>query len=199
MYLKILNKIFRRFKSLGIKETRSGASLIGKAEFIAPNAWLHKTYEPLSEEELNELETKLSIEIPFPYKEFLRQTNGCKLFNTTLTVDGYQRNYHRDEESVWQPFDLILTNVDERIPEADVNIFFIGGYDWDGSLVYLDRITNRIMRCSREDIRPLNIWQNLELFLEAETERLLCLFDSKGQEIDEDISTAPEEEIDSLG
>lgn len=195
MYLKILNKLFKKFESFGVCQTQSGAMLVGKAEFIAPNAWLHKSYEPLSEEEIVELEKRLVTEIPYPYKQFLREANGCKIFNTTLSLDGYRRNYDRDEESVWQPFDIVLPNIDERITDAHDSIFFIGGYDWDGSVVYIDKITNQVLRCSREGVKPLNKWNNLQCFLEEEITRLIELFDAKGKEIDDDVPTTPPEDI----
>lgn len=191
MYLEIINNLLKKFEPLGVEKTLSGAKLIGKAEFIAPNAWLHKIYRPLTENEIQEVENILGTNIPLSYKQLLKESNGCKFFNTTLSLDGFRRNYKRDEENIWQPFDLCITNVDERLFGASENIFFIGGYDWDGSLIYIDKISDQVKRCSVDNITPINIWQNLEIFLKEEIIRLESMFSLNGKQLNENTSTTP--------
>jgi hypothetical protein len=70
-------------------------------------------------------------------------------------------------------------------------VFFIGGYDWDGSLIYIDRITNKIHVCNQDDITPLFAWLSFEEMLNCEIKRLVTLFDKNGREYDEDKSTLP--------
>lgn len=50
---------------------------------------------------------------------------------------GYRLNYIRDVNAAWQPYSLIEPNKFERPRNSTEDMFFIGGYDWDGSLLYM--------------------------------------------------------------
>lgn len=177
------------FSHLGKKKLDDGTHLIGRAPHIAPLAWLHSIYPPLEDFELSELEKKLGILIPDAYKVFLKMTNGLKVFSTTFYLYGFRKRNTRTVDDAWQPFDLWIPNVAERPENASSNIFFIGGYDWDGSHLYIDPKTAKVYLCGPENATPLYAWSSFANMLDSEIKRLLTLFDKDGKEISPDEST----------
>jgi len=181
----------KQFEYLGKRLLDNGTLLIGKAPHIAPQAWLHSIHSPLTNLQIKELEEKMQTAIPDDYKDFLKITNGLKVFNTTFTLDGLRKNFKRGIGDVWQPFNIITPNTLERPKNAGKKFFFIGGYDWDGSLLYIDSATNHVHLCEREDATSLYDWKNFEQMLESEINRLVKLFDKEGKELNPDESTLP--------
>jgi hypothetical protein len=179
------------YRVFGEKRLENGAYLIGRAPHIAPNAWLHSLYTGLSLNEIKELENVLNKPIPDCYRSFLKKSNGLKLFNTTFCLDGLRRSYGRGLDDVWQPFDIRTPNISERPKNAADSFFFIGGYDWDGSLLYIDTYTDKVHLCDRDNAISLYEWNDFESMLKSEILRIINLFDSKGKEIDSSISTLP--------
>ena len=184
-------KLLNSYRILGEKRIGNGTYLIGHAPHIAPNAWLHSIYPGLNLDEIKELEGMLNKPIPDCYQSFLRQYNGLKIFNTTFCLDGLRRNYNRNFDDVWQPFDIRTPNISERPKNTPNHFFFIGGYDWDGSLLYIDTHTDKVHLCHRDNATSLHEWDDFELMLESEILRIINLFDSKGKEIDSSMSTLP--------
>lgn len=189
-YYEILG-LLKKFDYLGEKTLGDGTHLIGKAPHIAPLAWLHTIYPPLSEEEISILEGQINNKIPKSYKDFLLLTNGLNVFNTTFSLYGLRKNYNRTTEDIWQPFDIILPNTIEKPDHATHNTFIIGSYDWDGSYLYMNTESERVFMCDREDITPLYEWESFREMLEKEVKRLVGLFDKQGRELLPDHSTLP--------
>lgn len=187
-YKEILG-LLDTYKLLGEIKLDDGTLLIGKAQHIAPKAWLHSIYPPLVDSEIEGLERKLGAKIPENYRVFLKESNGLKLFNTTFCLDGLRKNYRRAEQEVWQPFDICIPNVSERPQNAKSSFFFIGGYDWDGSLLFTDG--GKVFLCNREDAKPLYEWSSFEEMLSSEIKRLMTLFDKNGKALNADHSTLP--------
>ena len=190
MYSEILLRL-KEYKYLGEKHLADGTHLIGKAPHIAPLAWLHSIYPGLTEQNILELEKQLKHPIPDDYKSFLRISNGLSVFNTTLSLFGLRRNYDRSVDQVWQPFDILTSNIRERPENAKSNVFIIGSYDWDGSLLFIDSKTNKVNLCDRDDVTSLYEWPDFETMLRSEISRLITLFDKNGKELDADSSTLP--------
>ena len=184
-------ELLRKYKYLGERILEDGTLLIGKAPHIAPLAWLHSIYPALKSNEIEFLETKLGTSISLDYKRFLTSSNGLGVFNTTFSLYGLRRNYNRTIDDVWQPFNIITPNTLEKPDNAKRTDFIIGGYDWDGSRLYIDTETNVVHLCDREDITTLYRWESFDKMLESEIHRLVKLFDSEGKEIDETKSTLP--------
>jgi len=182
--------ILMSYSNLGKQELENKTILIGRAPHIAPKAWLHSIHAPLSNQEINELEKDLGT-IPEDYKLFLKTANGLKVFNTTLCLDGLRKTYKRGVNDVWQPFDILTPNILERPSNSTKNMFFIGGYDWDGSLLYFDLETNKIHLCDNDDATSIYEWDNFIIMLNTEVKRLSTLFDINGKEYDENKSTLP--------
>jgi hypothetical protein len=184
-------KFLDSYRLFGEKRLENGTYLIGKAPHIAPNAWLHSIYSGLNLNEIKELENILGKLIPEGYRSFLEKSNGLKIFNTTFCLDGLRRSSSRGLDDVWQPFDIRTPNISERPKNALDYFFFIGGYDWDGSLLYIDTHTEKVHLCNRDNADSLYEWNDFERMLESEILRIINLFDSQGKEIDPRISTLP--------
>ncbi len=181
-----------RFKHLGIEKTKSGAILIGRAPHIAPEAWLNSIYPCLNDDDIQNLEKELKIEIPADYKYFLKNiSNGLTILVRVFTLDGLRSNYDRSIDASRQPFALDITNIHERPRNAHKNHFFIGGYSWDGSNLYIDTVTNKVHFCDRWDVTSLYEWNSFEDMLVSEIERIYMLYDKNGVKINEDMWTTP--------
>jgi hypothetical protein len=181
-----------KFEKLGIRKISNGAILIGKAPHIAPEAWLNELYPTLNEVDIAELESELNKKIPIVYKNFLIEfSNGLSILNATFSLDGLRGNYDRTTDGSRQPFSLITPNIYERPKNAKSNFFFIGGYNWDGSHLYIDTETNFVHYCKRWDATSLYQWSSFDEMLYSEIERIYKLFDEEGKEINEDVTTTP--------
>lgn len=190
-YLENALHVLFKYKSLGDKILENKTHLIGKAPHIAPEAWLHTIYPPLSSTDIGSLEKELHKPLPVEYRTFLEHTNGLNVFNTTLYLFGLRRNYNRDLDNVWQPFDIILPNTIEAPPNIKENVCIIGGYDWDGSYLYINSTDGSVHLCKRRDSKSIFNWKSFPEMLESEVKRLVTLFDGNGQEINPDESTLP--------
>ncbi|MDP4204239.1 MAG: SMI1/KNR4 family protein [Bacteroidota bacterium] len=182
-----------KFEYLGIEKSIStGETLIGKAPHIAPAAWLNSIYLPLRENDVKLLEDELGTNIPIDYRNFLTKfSNGLDILVGTFSLDGLRRNYIRSVDESRQPFSIITKNIEERPYNAKDSYFFIGGYKWDGSCIYIDKETNIVHYCDRDDATSLFQWNSFEEMLISELHRTYLLFDDKGVKINEDVWTTP--------
>jgi hypothetical protein len=183
--------LLNSYSRLGEKRLDDGTLLIGRAPHIAPLAWLHTVYPALTDSQIRKLEKRLDTQIPPSYKDFLLITNGLNVFNTVFCLYGLRKNYIRTVDNVWQPFDIITPNVEERIYDSKHTDFFIGGYNWDGSRLYIDGSDGSVHRCSSRSRRSLNKWNSFLEMLSSEVHRLATLFDLDGKEINESVPTVP--------
>ena len=169
------------FKKGGFKEFKNGAKLFGKAVHVAPEAYNHKLFKPLNEEDIRLLENEMNTNIPTEYKDFLlNKTNGLLFFVTSFSLDGLRKQLGRDLEAGAQPFDLQTPNILEKPQNAKKEHFFIGGYGYDASKLYIDSLTGKVFFCKRRDATPLFEWSSFEEMITEETKRLFKLYDSNG-------------------
>ncbi|MDQ1161347.1 hypothetical protein QE422_001715 [Chryseobacterium sp. SORGH_AS 447] len=192
MYNKI-NELIYKFSNLGLESSSDGAMMIGRAPFNGPKAWLNIIYPKIQEEEIVVLEKELGTSIPKDYKDFLTNySNGGNFLSSTLSLDGLRRQLTRDPKAnSRQPFSIITPNIYERPTNAKESYFFIGGYQWDGSLLYIDKDTNIVHCGSPDDATSKTQWESFQEMLSAELMRLYTLFDADGKPINEDVSTLP--------
>ncbi|WP_166923965.1 SMI1/KNR4 family protein [Flavobacterium poyangense] len=193
-YIEDIKKELHKFENLGMEISQLGAILIGKAPHIARLAWLNEVYPILKEDEILLLESELNTKIPEAYKFFLTQfSNGLSIFVATFTLYGLRRDIGRSIEGSRQPFSLLTTNLQERPKKSKDSYFFIGGYNWDGSKLYIDKETNKVHYCDRCDATSLYEWNSFEEMIVSEVKRITNLFDDKGVILDEDMNTTPVE------
>ena len=190
-YTRLKNLVFR-FSYLGTKTIeQNGTILIGPAPFVAPEAWLNSMFAPLSQEDINRIEKNLGKQIPKAYSAFLTSfSNGLDILCSTLYLYGLRYNYARNKIDVWQPYSILFNNQYERPANSNDEMFWIGGYNWDGSHIYINK-NNEICYCSRYDANPLKKWPSLSEMLLSEIERLYLLCDEKGEQYDAKIPTIP--------
>ncbi|MBS1687048.1 MAG: SMI1/KNR4 family protein [Bacteroidetes bacterium] len=179
--IQIGNSLFllRNFSVMGFMKLGNGTELIGKATHIAPMAWLHSIYPGLNEKEISEVEDKLNIRFDDQFRSFLAITNGLNVFNTTLNIYGLRRNYNRDTDNVWQPFDIFSKNIYERPRLARDRNIFIGSYSADGSLLAIDEF-GKAYRCSKDASIVFNTWRDFVTMIDSKIPRLIALFDNNG-------------------
>jgi hypothetical protein len=191
-YFEEVKKELYKFEGLGLEKSELGAILIGKAPHIAPMAWLHSLYPILTEAEVDLLEKNLGTAIPKDYKDFLlNYSNGLDFFASTFSLDGMRKEIGRTIEDSRQPFSLIVPNTIEKPNNAKANQFFIGGYEWDGSKLYIDNETSKVHYCDRWDATSLYEWNSFAEMLLSEVKRITSLFDEKGVILNEDLHTTP--------
>lgn len=177
-------------KRFGVRQLQDGTKLYGRVPHVAPDAWFHLCFAPLSEERLDRLECVLQRPIPSSYRDFLAKvSNGLDIFCGSLSLDGLREDFTRSGDAVWQPFSIGTPNLDERLPDALQEHFFIGGYQDDASLLYM--CGKQVCRCSRTSVRALNVWTDLADMLVSEVARLGTLFDALGRRKYPNQSTAP--------
>ncbi len=187
-----LNLIYR-FKHLGTEHSSDEAILIGKAPHIGTMAWLNILYPVIDIKELDFLSNELKTGVPQEYADFLLSfSNGLNILSSTFSLYGLRRQINRDAKAnVRQPYSIITPNVFERPNNAKDSYFFIGGYNWDGSHLYIDKETNFVHCCERWDAKSKLQWSSFGEMLLSELNRLYKLFDEDGKELDEDKKTIP--------
>jgi len=191
-YFKEVEKELFKFKNLGEEISQNGTLLIGKALHIAPLAWLHAIYRTLNDEDIIQIETELNTVLPSTFKFFLQNySNGLGIFVSKFYLYGLRKQLGRSIEASRQPFSLDIPNVDERPANAKPNHFFIGGYKWDGSKLYIDKNTNKVHYCDRWDVTSLYQWKSFEEMIVSEVKRICNLFDENGIIKDPDLYTTP--------
>ena len=178
-YVRYIQALIEEQKALGAVEGEL-VSKYGHIPQIAPKAYNIYTFAPLTEERLALLERVLNREVPKQYKIFLTLfSNGMHIFHRCLSLDGLQGSINRDL-GIQGPFDLSDTNVYERPKNADSNCFFLGGYSYDGSLLYIKDDVSTVYYCARRDATPLKEWNSFSEMLIEEIQRLKSLHDADG-------------------
>ena len=178
-YVRYIQALIEEQKALGAVEGEV-VSRYGHIPQIAPEAYNIYTFAPLTEERLALLERALNREVPKQYKIFLTLfSNGMHIFHRCLSLDGLQGSINRDL-GIQGPFDLSDTNVYERPKNADSNCFFLGGYSYDGSLLYIKDDVSTVYYCARRDATPLKEWNSFSEMLIEEIQRLKSLHNADG-------------------
>jgi hypothetical protein len=186
--LKIITPMYEqmlRFSFLGKEKKPDGTMFYGRAPHVAPVAFLHKLYPPLTDEQIIELGNVAGNKIPRHLADLYRECNGLHYFSDSLSIDGLRI------EGAHQPYDIDIPNVYERPKDAEDNIIFFGGYSWNGSLFYTKVNDEKIYWCDRKSTKPLKHWNSIEDFIYQEANRIAALFDSKGIPVDLNKSTLP--------
>ena len=178
-YVRYIQALIEEQKALGAVEEEM-VSRYGHIPLIAPEAYNIYTFAPLTEERLALLEQVLNREVPEQYKIFLTLvSNGMHIFSRCLSLDGLQGSIDR-KLGIQGPFDLSIPNVYERPSNADASCFFIGGYSYDCSKLYMRSGSQKVFYCPRWDITPLKEWNSFSEMLIEEIQRLRSLHGADG-------------------
>ena len=178
-YISHIQALIEEQKALGAVEEERG-SRYGHLPQIAPEAYNIYTFAPLTEEQLALVERVLNREVPKQYRTFLTHvSNGMHIFHRCLSLLGLQGDINR-KLGAQGPFDLSIPNVYERPSNADASCFFIGGYSYDGSNLYMWSGSQKVFYCPRWDITPLKEWNSFSEMLIEEIQRLKSLHGADG-------------------
>ena len=178
-YVRYIQALIEEQKALGAVEEEV-VSRYGHIPRLAPEAYNIYTFAPLTEERLTLVEQNIGREIPCQYRTFLTNvSNGMHIFHRCLNLDGLQGSINRDL-GIQGPFDLSDTNVYERPSNADASCFFIGGYSYDSSNLYMRSGSQKVFYCPRWDITPLKEWNSFSEMLIEEIQRLRSLHGADG-------------------
>jgi|SRR5450432_906357 hypothetical protein len=179
MYKNFLLKKAEPFKKLGYKIMNDGTELFGNDKDIAPQAWLHQIYPPLTSIEIIRVEELIGQNLPNSLVNFYNEMNGCSVFVRQLTIAGLRKNFSGSIESSWQPFSLETKNKHERPKNAKKEYIFIGSYSASGNIVYMDSNTEKVSICAVENADPIATYENLFHFLLEELTAIFTLNESK--------------------
>ena len=178
-YVRYIQALIEEQAVLGVDKGEV-VSKYGHIPQLGPEAYNIYTFAPLTEEQLALLEQNISREIPYQYKTFLTLvSNGMHIFHRCLSLDGLQGEINR-KLGVQGPFDLSIPNVYERPSNADASCFFIGGYSYDCSNLYMRSGSQKVFYCPRWDITPLKEWNSFSEMLIEEIQRLRSLHGADG-------------------
>ena len=178
-YVRYIQALIEEQAVLGVDKGEV-VSKYGHIPQLGPEAYNIYTFSPLTEERLALVEQNIGREIPCQYRTFLTHvSNGMHIFNRCLSLDGLQGSINRDL-GIQGPFDLSDTNVYERPSNADASCFFIGGYSYDSSNLYMRSGSQKVFYCPRWDITPLKEWNSFSEMLIEEIQRLKSLHGADG-------------------
>ena len=178
-YVRYIQALIEEQKALGAVEEEV-VSRYGHIPRLAPEAYNIYTFAPLTDEQLALLERVLNREVPKQYKIFLTLfSNGMHIFSRCLNLYGLQGVLDRRGD-FQGPFDLSIPNVYERPSNADASCFFIGGYSYDASNLYMRSGSQKVFYCPRWDITPLKEWNSFSEMLIEEIQRLRSLHGADG-------------------
>ena len=178
-YVKYIQALIEEQKALGAVEGEV-VSKYGHIPQLAPEAYNVYTFAPLTDEQLALLERVLNREVPKQYRTFLTHvSNGMHIFHRCLSLEGLQGSINR-KLGIQGPFDLSIPNVYERPSNADASCFFIGGYSYDASKLYMKDDSDKVYYCARRDATPLKEWNSFSEMLIEEIQRLKSLHGADG-------------------
>jgi hypothetical protein len=184
-------EIIEQSKTFGFRQLATGAKLYGHVPHVAPEAWLHQLYAPLSDEDILSLEEKMGETLPSDFRLFLHLANGVGLFSASLSIYGKRTSYSRSGDEAWQPFCIVTANTFDKPVYAQPGQLVVGSYRNDGSLVFLDVNNETAFRTKSRSKKILNRWANFWTMLRDETCRLSELFDTQGRNLSGRPTTPP--------
>jgi hypothetical protein len=182
------------YRKNGVELLENGTELICRTPHIAPLAWCHKIFPPLHEKYIYDLEKQMRLNIPPDYQNFLKDTNGINLFSSGLKLYGMRFNFNRNLYDVWQPFDIITPNTNERPKILSDDILIIGSA-YDGSKIAIIGRNDKVIRFDDNTFEVLNEWENFDSYLTSEIERLELLFEENGVPKDVDCPKVPDKTV----
>ena len=176
------NSIFDEIKTLvnefsinGEKRLENGTWLVSPAPEIAPKAWLHIIYKPLTLSDVNFLEEKFKKKLPVDFKTFLGQSNGLSLFGNQISIWGLRKDMARVGNEAWQPFDLLQHNAPSEVPIGSPNnLIYFGSVERGTSWLFF-KINNghySVGKTKREVYLPNLLETNFEEWLRHELRKI---------------------------
>lgn len=183
---KLFREVVRtttKWSAKGEKLLSNGVRLICPVPHVAPEAWLHVLFPPLFPAETETMEKNLGILLPNDFKRFLQQTNGLELFSYRVSIFGLRKNFAREGDEAWQPFNLVSHNREGDRPDGSpANVIYFAADDGGDSWCFFepDGEGYRVGKTDRHNFRPTTYWPDFAAWLLDEIESIEMLFDSDG-------------------
>jgi hypothetical protein len=157
---------------------------------VAPEGYLNVVFKPLPSVTVATMTKELDC--PAPVEEFLLQYNGLRLFFDELCVYGLADDDEPiDRTSLFgqRPVSLRRAVLEsEHNPGWAVDLFPVGWYGADGSMVFIRRADGTIRCFYGRNLRKLrHQWKDFPTWLGTEIERISGLYSADG------IRTCPDE------
>lgn len=161
---------------------------------VAAGVYLHVIYKPASRGVLAQVARRLKL--PHSFEEFLAVQNGAHLFAGALSLYGAVHAgtlLDRRNPFSLPPFDIEDANGSWPIDRS--RLLVIGGYQFDGSKVCLDRQDQHVelFRPTQQGWSqlPAQSWRSLDQWITQEIARLSLLFDKAGKKLADESQTVP--------
>lgn len=158
---------------------------------VAPFAYLHVLHAGIDIQAIYAYEREEGVRFPSEVVGYLQEFNGLSLFSGALHLNGLRRGMIKREIGVRLPFDMRDDNQVGSVRDAHDHDFVIGGYKYDGSLLFLEGDNQQVLRRRADKRVVLNRWSDVSSMLEMEVERLSRLFGRDGYALDPDVPTTP--------
>jgi hypothetical protein len=184
-----LPTLLERFRAFNDFENEV-ASYRTLVPWVGPEAYLNIIFRGASAQLLSDFAGNLCL--PVPIIAFLAQHNGAKLFSGSLNLYGVVepgRLLNRRDSFSLPPYNIDGANRSWSVDPQ--RLLVIGGYQFDGSQVCIDRTSGQILFFKKKRATPDHSWTTLESWLQEEISRLCSLFDSDGRRLCPASETVP--------
>jgi hypothetical protein len=178
----VIERVFSKY--VDVEDlVHNGVRFKTNVPWVAPKAYLHILFPPVSPEILRQRTAEL--EIPTELAEFYSQWNGADFFAGTLAIYGLLPDKYVINRGDWRsqiPFDLIAETRRWRAELSKHNLLCFGSYSYDRSPVCVSRDSGVVTAFASDRIeRTRATWPSFEEFFSRELERLSAFFDDKGR------------------
>lgn|GEM_PF-1759991 len=164
----LIHNLLNEVKKDGEQRLENGVWLVRPAPEIAPKAWTHIVYPPLSESDINDLELQLSFRFPSQIRNFFLHFNGASFFGSQLTLWGKRSSYSRQGISSWQPFDIVSHNApSERPPGSPYSIVYFGSTECGDKRLFVSK-DGVIGKTPTQVFRSEVSWPDFESFFQSQ-------------------------------
>lgn len=162
-------RLLENSSNAGDSTNEMGTRLIGHVPQIAPKAYMHVVYAPLTEAQLLEFRGRLGRPVPHEYGEFLTHANGLSLFVGEMRVLGYVPITRHDSRSVYNyPSSVMIPNVSARIGGLSHGAVVVGWYKADGSYVAIEESGTVIRLESKVRVSGVQTWTSFDSWITSE-------------------------------
>jgi hypothetical protein len=133
------------------------------------------------------------LRIPAVLVDFLTRQNGARLFSGSLFIFGVVRAGQLLNRSA--PFSLPPLNIEAENSEpakySRSRFLAFGAYGFDGSVLCIDRLDERVILFHRNSNTPVAVWPSVDECVISEVSRLCVLFDQRGKILVDESKTLP--------
>jgi SMI1 / KNR4 family (SUKH-1) len=179
-------EILKSHKHLGTKIFPDGSIAIAHVPHVAPVAYFHRLFAPLSIAEIETLQDELEYDFPPALVMFYNLHNGLGIYSDDLNIYGQRRNWQRTdmEAAVQQPYSIQDSNNYNWPKMASDDSLVIGSIGPDKSPITIDRLGNVFLWPNTDSPSPSRSYPDFFAFLLGEAQKLALMFNENGKAVD---------------